>query len=191
MTNRPDVTIETARFFDLAIDMTDGVQWLLDAPTTGGPGFTFGFYSVGERRDGVVATTTVLRPGVPQPLSWTQSMVPVVTEEVRDLIEEVTPGAVQWVPLEIEGHPEPRFLMNILHLIDCIDVDRSVGKQRPPGDEKGGWSSLTELHVKADLDPECDVFRVAGFSVIIVISGRLKEALDAAGVRSMRYVALE
>ena len=183
----------TDRFSELVIEGDDGAQWLLDAPTTGGPGFTFGFYSVGERRDVEVATTTVLKPGVPRELSWTQTMEPVVTQEVRDLIDSITPGAVQWIPLEIEGHPHPpRFLMNILHLVDCVDTERSIGKMYPVGHEREGrWSSLSVLHVKPGLAPELDIFRVQGFSGTIVVSARFKEAMESAGVKSIRYKSLD
>ena len=117
-------------FYSVFLDGDDHTQWLLDDPLADGApfdsGFAFGRVQRVEALGELTASVTT-RPGEPRDISWTISLVPIVTEAVRSVIESVTPGAVQWLPVRIKAHPGSWYIMNALDLVDSIDPDRTGG----------------------------------------------------------------
>jgi hypothetical protein len=47
--------------------------------------------------------------------------IPVVHARVAALFEELAPGDVQLIPVDVEGESEPCVLLNITRVVKCID----------------------------------------------------------------------
>lgn len=156
-------------------------RWLLADPMTKGAEFDTSVFTRGQRVDPPdEMSVKVELDGEPTDISWTTTTIPVVTDAVASLIESMSPGAVQWVPLQIEGHGH-RMIMNVVAMVpDCIDDDRTDVVRYPDDDNErpGQYHQIIGLHLKADLDPPHDIFRIAGWHVPIIITDRLKAALE-------------
>jgi hypothetical protein len=99
----------------------------------------------------------------------------IVTDTVGDVVESITPSAVQWVPATVEGGPERRYAMNILHALDAIGEEQTNGDRWPAGhDLAGRWLAIRSLRLHRDLEPEYDVFRVKDWEVAMIMTGPLK-----------------
>lgn len=159
-------------------------RWLLADPTAKGAEFDTSMFTVGRPSDppeGMSARVEL--EGEPTDISWTNTTIPVVTDAVASLIESISPGAVQWVPLQIEGHGQ-RLIMNVVAMVpDCIDEGRTDVLRYPDDDNErpGQYHQIIGLHLKADLDPPHDIFRIVGWHVPIIITDRLKAALEDHG----------
>jgi hypothetical protein len=63
-------------------------------------------------------------PGRPLDFSWAAFSIPVVHARFAKLFEQLHVNGVQFIPVHIEGHPEPWYILNALHVIRCIDDER-------------------------------------------------------------------
>jgi len=171
-----------------------GGQMLLVDPTYPRGQFLF---TAGTRAEGIPSNLVarVDELGAMNAILWTTQVVPIVTDAVAEVIETMTPGAVQWVPVMIEGYPEEsRHIMNPVHLLTgVIDYDRSQCTYWREGTEKAGQvSGIYPLRLRQDVEPEYDIFRLGGegSSYQLIVTGRLKTALDERGLTGAAYTQL-
>jgi hypothetical protein len=119
--------------------------------------------------------------------------VVVVHGRVVQLFESLGIQEVQFLPVRVEGHGGPYFILNTLRVIHCIDDARceEVRYWRP---EDGQPEKVGEYRVVAGLriDPgkvgDASIFRPWGWPVALIVSQRLKEAMDAEGITGTRFV---
>jgi hypothetical protein len=67
--------------------------------------------------------------GNPLDFSWAAFSIPVVHVRFVELFERVRIDGVQFIPAEVEGRPEPWYILNALQIIRCIDDVRSEAVQ--------------------------------------------------------------
>jgi len=95
-------------------------------------------------------------PGPLLDIAWTLPMTPLVTEEVKAVIEEVTPGSVQWIPATILGHPGTRYFLNLLQEVMVDDLT-----PHPEVDTRSDEDFLPDLCVRRrDLPVEHHIFQI-------------------------------
>jgi hypothetical protein len=162
---------------------------LLDDPTGADGGYRFaqGRVAHGLPPDLVARVQT---PGERRPILWTVQLVPIVIDAVAEVVESVTPGAVQWIPVSVEGYPdEPRQIMNVIHKVDtddATDLDRSVTSTWSEGTRKAGQVMVITRRLRQDLEPDHDIFRLHP-SCDLIMTGRLKAELDGRGLDGATY----
>lgn len=67
----------------------------------------------------------IAHPGIPLDFSLTELATPVVTERVVFLFEQLElEKEVQFIPAQVEERSEPYFILNVLHVVRCIDDAR-------------------------------------------------------------------
>lgn len=119
--------------------------------------------------------------------------IPIVSGRLKQLLEHLGIQEVQFLPVQVEEHPEPWFILNALRVIRCIDEARCEEVQTwlP---EDGQPEKVGEYRVVSGLriDPakvgEAQIFRPWGWRVALVVSGDVKEAWEAAALTGMRFV---
>ncbi|MFL5352776.1 imm11 family protein [Archangium sp.] len=132
-------------------------------------------------------------PGHPLEFTLTGLTVPLVNGRVVSLFERLgLEREVQFIPTRVQGFTEPYFLLNALRVIRCIDDARCEEVQywlpednRP--DKEGQYRVVAGLKV----DPEkidADVFRPWGWTVILIVSERVKQALESEGITGTRFI---
>ncbi|HWC09970.1 MAG TPA: hypothetical protein VG455_01990 [Acidimicrobiales bacterium] len=130
-------------------------------------------------------TVPIDNPGHPLHFSFASHDMLVVAQHIGELIERMSPGDVERIPVRVEGRNEPYEILNVLTRIACIDRDRTVGELWPDASERAGeYRMIVRLALDPDRVPESiRIFQVGGWKVSVVVTEDLKEALeDATGL---------
>lgn len=182
------------RYFKLSDDIHWPGRWELSVPLDerGQKIWTWMF-----RRGEPAAVEGPLRvpvshPGQALEFSVAGAAVPIIHEKVADLFRTWAANDVQLLPVRIEAHADPYFILNTLRVVKCIDeaACEEVLRWAP---EDGQPELVGEYRVVAGLriDParvgDARVFRPWGWPVVLLISEQLKLAMERAGVSGAKY----
>ncbi|WP_342745466.1 imm11 family protein [Cystobacter ferrugineus] len=114
--------------------------------------------------------------------------IPIVHHRVVALFERLgLQREVQFIPVEIEGQSEPFFILNVLQIIRCIDDGRcdEVFYWRPEDgepDRVGHYKNVRGLKVDPARVGDANIFRPWGWTVVLIVSERVKLAMDEEGI---------
>lgn len=122
--------------------------------------------------------------------------IPVVHRRVVTLFERLgLQREVQFIPVEVEGQTEPYFILNALQVIRCVDEARSdeVFFWRPEDgepDKVGQYKNIRGLKVDPSRIRDANIFRPWGWRVILIVSERVKLAMDEEGITGTYFVGV-
>lgn len=181
------------RFFELHADApktVEGELWIIDVPTT---------YKVGdvwlgdckriEKWDEMFVGTY---PNTRQFIAndFLDAHYPIVSAQFREFLEEWLPAEIQFLPIRLianDGTAEVTgySFAQVLIALDCIDQKRTptYGQEWKRG-RNGNFNMVLlahELRLRLELIRNHQIFRVAGFSPVLVVRQDLKEAIEAKG----------
>lgn len=132
-------------------------------------------------------------PGRPLEFSLTTSAIPLLHMRVVSILERLgVHNEVQFIPARVEGYLEPYFLLNALQSIKCIDDARCeevlywLPEDNRP-DVVGEYRNVVGLKVDPSKIGNTHIFRPWGWQVALIISERVKLALEEAGVTGTRF----
>ncbi|GMU06938.1 imm11 family protein [Corallococcus caeni] len=119
-------------------------------------------------------------------------LTPVVHPRVAAVFARLAPEDVQLIPVDIEGQPEPYFLVVATRLIRCVDEAACLELLHyGPGDglpaRVGQYRSVRGLRIDPTQVGRARVFRPWGWPVTLVVSEAVKEALEKEGVTGARF----
>ena len=120
--------------------------------------------------------------------------VPVVHRRVVTLFERMgLAHEVQFIPVHVEGQEEPRFILNVLKLIRCIDEARCEAvlhwlpeDNRP--DIVGEYRNVVGLKVDPKQVGGAHIFRPWGWEVVLIVSEHVKQALEAEHITGIKFL---
>ncbi|ATB42824.1 hypothetical protein CYFUS_008303 [Cystobacter fuscus] len=100
---------------------------------------------------------------------------------------------IQLIPARVEEHPEPYFVLNTLRLIRCVDEARceelSFWEPRHGEPERvGHYRNVVGLKVDPEKVGDAHIFRPWGWPVALIVSERVKRALEDEGLSGPRFV---
>ncbi|WP_205520388.1 imm11 family protein [Pyxidicoccus caerfyrddinensis] len=184
------------RFFDLSDDMELQGRWLLGDPTD----------SQGQEVDDPwqfadgcpVQVEARLKipidhPGSPLDFSLAGvGVTPIVHKGVAHIFEELAPDDVQLFPVDVAGQSEPYFILVATRLIRCIDDNASTEvrywKPEDGRPEKvGKYRAVSGMRIDPKKVGDAKVFRTWGWSIALIVSEDIKEALERAGVTGCHF----
>ncbi len=183
------------RYFDLLDDMTINGRWLLGTPTDlrGREVDDPWMFRVGQP----VPELERLRlpvdvPGSTLDFSLAAFSTPVVHGRVASIFSELAPEDVQTLPVEIEGQPEPFYLLVATRLIPCIDDTASEEVLRwSPEDGRpervGEYRDISGMRIDPSKVGDAKVFRPWGWSVALIIREDIKDALERLGATGTKF----
>ncbi|WP_257462853.1 imm11 family protein [Archangium lipolyticum] len=128
-------------------------------------------------------------------LDFSESMgIPVVHRRVVSLFERLgMQKEVQFIPVEVEGQSEPWFILNALQVIKCIDDARCeevfywLPEDNRP-DKEGGYRNVRGLKVDPAKIGDANIFRPWGWKVVLIVSERVKLAMEQEGITGTEFV---
>jgi hypothetical protein len=131
-------------------------------------------------------------PGHPLDFCWAAFSIPVVHERFAQLFAKMSVEGVQFIPAQVEGHSGPWFILNALRIIRCIDDARSGQVQHwKPEDNQpeklGEYRVVSGMRVDPSKVGDSKVFRPWGWTVALIVSEEIKEALERTGVTGTRF----
>lgn len=128
-------------------------------------------------------------------LEYSLSMgVPVVHRRVVSLFESLgIEKEVQFIPSEVEGQAEPWFILNTLQVIKCIDDARCEevvywGPEDGEPENVGEYQNVVGLKVDPAKIGNANIFRTWGWLVALIVSERVKQAMEAAGITGAKFI---
>jgi hypothetical protein len=108
------------------------------------------------------------------------------------LLAELAPHDVQLVPVVIEGHPEEYFILNATRVVKCIDDKASAEVQywkpedgRP--EKTGKYRAVHGMRINPIQVGDAKVFRPWGWTVALIVSEEIKEALESIGATGVKF----
>jgi hypothetical protein len=182
------------RYFDLSDDVYVAERWQLGSPvdehgqevdpwqfTKGHPVQVQGRLRVPLEAKGI-------------PLDFTLAGLdtPVVHVKVASIFAELAPNDVQLLPVDVEGQPEQLSILVATRLIQCIDEKASeeVRHWKPEDgrpDKVGKYRVVAGMRIDPSKVGDAKVFRTWGWSIALIVSEEIKEALERLGATGTRF----
>ena len=129
-----------------------------------------------------------------EPLDFTllEMSIPIVTRAVGDLLRDICGNDAQFIPAEVDGHPEEYEVVNVLKVLNCIDEAKSRFTRWTEANKRPDKVGQYKMMVKSVVDPrrvgDANLFRPGGWTVLLVVSQAVKEALAAKHVTGVKFV---
>jgi hypothetical protein len=183
------------RYFELLDDMTVRGRWLLGTPT--------------DLQDREVENPWIFKKGQPLPdlgrlklpldvpgtaldFSLAAFAAPVVSAQVASVFAELACEDVQALPVEIDGRPEPFFILVATKLARCIDdrASRHIEIWRPEDgrpEKVGMYRNVRGMRIDPSRVGDAKVFRTWGWSIALIVREEIKDALDRMGATGTRF----
>ncbi len=183
------------RYFELLDDMSIPGRWLLGTPTDlqgREVGDVWAFTDGTPIADPGRLKVPLDVPGRLLDFSQAAFSTPVVHPRVAAVFSELAPEDVQLLPVEIEGQPEPFFILVATKLIRCIDERASrLARKWTPEDGRpeklGEYRDVRGMRVDPLHIGDAKVFRPSGWVVALIVREELKDALDQMGATGTRF----
>jgi len=182
------------RYFDLFDDVYVPGRWELGAPVDDkGQKLWAWIFSEGKLAEikGYLRVPLYC-PGKPLDFSIAGAAVPVVRTNVAALLAAMAPGDVQLIPVEVDSQPEPYFLMNVTRIVKCIDEQASTEVQHWTAEDGepervGEYRAVHGMRIDPAKVGDAKVFRPWGWTVTLIVSEDIKEALEREGVTGVTF----
>ncbi|WNG32903.1 hypothetical protein F0U61_04185 [Archangium violaceum] len=132
-------------------------------------------------------------PGHELDFSWAAFSIPVVHGRFVRLFERLGIQDVQFIPVQVEGHAGPFFILNTLRTIRCIDdvrCEEALYWQPEDGqpEKVGRYRSVVGMRIDPTKVGDARIFRTWGWSQGLIISEELKQAMEQEGLTGTRFV---
>lgn len=131
-------------------------------------------------------------PGRALDLSYGGLGTPVVHARVATLFAQLAPEDVQLLPVEIEGHPDPFFVLVAIRLLRCIDdaacrqVEYWTSEDGQP-EKVGEYRDIWGMKIDPSKVGDAKVFRPWGWSVALIVREDIKDALERIGATGTKF----
>jgi len=184
-----------SRYFELTDDMDFPHRWHLRTPVNeqGQKVDPWQFFDSRRLHPQGEIRFPVKPSGHPFDFSLASFSIPVVNSRCVQVFERLGIQDVQFLPARVEGHTEPYFILNTLRAIRCID-DARCREARYWTPEDGQPEKVGQYHVVSGLriDPtkvgSVHIFRTWGWTVALIVSEKLKLAMEQAGITGPDFV---
>jgi hypothetical protein len=184
-----------ARYFELRSDMLSPGRWVLKSPVDE-QGQEVEPWQFNEGRAvelRALPRLPVALPGRALDFSLTGLGIIIVHDRLVRLYKALGVSEVQFLATRVEGHADPYFILNPLRVIRCIDDARCEEVQYFTP-EDGQPERVGQYRVVAGLriDPAkvggARIFRPWGWTVALIVSEELKQAMEQEGLTGTRFV---
>ncbi|MFY0576169.1 imm11 family protein [Cystobacter fuscus] len=129
-----------------------------------------------------------------QPLDFSHAAfgIPVVHVRVAAVFMDLAGNDAQFFPVDIEGDSEQYRILNVTQVVKCIDDQASeeVRYWKPEDgrpEKTGQYRAVYGLRIAPSKVGEARVFRTWGWTVALVVSEELKDALDRIGASGTKF----
>jgi hypothetical protein len=182
------------RFYDLTDDMRQPDRWHVRRPVDGhGQKIDPWQFTEGRWLDIPEPLRLPVKPdGRELEFTLASFSIPVVHGRFVQLFERLGIPDVQFLPVQVEGHPGPWFVLNALRIIPCIDDARCeevryfLPEDNQP-EKVGQYRVVAGLRIDPTKAGDARIFRPWGWTMALVVSEDLKLALEREGLTGPRF----
>jgi hypothetical protein len=132
-------------------------------------------------------------PGRALDFSTTALNVPIIHGKVKELLGQLgLDGQIQLFPIAVEGQAESYYLLNLLRVVRCIDDARCeevAYRTVEDGyeDRIGEYRNVVGMRIDPSKVGDAEIFRPWGWQTNIIVSERVKQAMEECGVTGARF----
>ena len=183
------------RYFDLSDDVYLPGRWelgkLID-PQGGNEVWPWLLKKGEPARFSARLVAPVRTPGRPLDFSHAAFGIPVIHARVAPLFAELAPKDVQLIPVNIQGQSDPYFILNVIHVVKCIDDNASTEvrywtEEDGLPEKIGKYSSVSGMRIDPTKVGDAKVFRTWGWHVALIVSEDIKGALERIGATGTTF----
>jgi hypothetical protein len=184
------------RFFDLNVDESVPGRWYLAEPSDGAGVEIDDIWRFTDGRPVEVRERMrfpLFKPGAPTDIEFAGAgQTPVLSARVAAVFREMAPDDVQLFPVDVEGAPDPYYVLNVAKVRRCID-DAACEEARlwVPEDGRpelvGTYHVVSGLRIDTSKVGDARVFRLWGWHPPIIVDGDIKAALERVGIVGGRF----
>ncbi|HZH14664.1 MAG TPA: DUF1629 domain-containing protein [Archangium sp.] len=183
------------RYFALRDDVYIAGRWDLGTPSDArGQELDDWLFKTGESVTAEGRLRIPIRAGDGIPLDFTEAGlgVPVVSARVASLFTELAPEDIQLIPVDVEKHPGPFYILVCTRVVKCIDDEKSAEVQYwKPEDGRpemtGTYRAVYEMRIDPTKVRTARVFRTWGWEGTLVVSEELQQALERMGATGAKF----
>jgi uncharacterized protein DUF1629 len=132
------------------------------------------------------------RPGRALDFTLAGFSIPIVHVRVASLFTQLAPDDVQILPVDIPGQPDAFCILVATRLIRCIDDKASEEVEywtpedgRP--EKVGQYRDVYGMRIDSSKAGDANVFRTWGWTIALIVSEELKEALERMGATGVKF----
>jgi hypothetical protein len=119
-------------------------------------------------------------------------VTPVVHAKVAAILGRLAPDDVQLLPVDVASQSEPYFIANVTRVVTCIDDEASeeVRYWKPEDgrpDKVGRYRAVSGMRIDPEKVGSARVFRTWGWTIALIVSEDVKEALEQAGITGVKF----
>jgi hypothetical protein len=182
------------KFYRLVDDPTIEDRWHLRAPVdSSGREIDPRLFTQCTSYNGLAQRLTLPLRRSGRPLSFTfgDFDMPVVNRAVKEVIAPIVEDQVQWLDVDIASSDNRFAILNATSCVSCIDDHRSKFTRWQEADERpdkiGQYRMFGRLIVDPDRCGNRDMFRIAEWKIALIVSERLKSALESVERLGVRF----
>jgi hypothetical protein len=182
------------RYFDLSDDVYVPGRWHIDTPVNE-TGQEVDPWQFTEGHSVEVSESLRMALQVAgKPLDFTLAGldIPVVHAKAASIFVELAPNDVQLIPVHVDGQPEEYCILVVTRTLRCIDDQASeeVRYWKPEDgrpDKAGKYRAVYGMRIDPTKVGDAKVFRTWGWTIALIVSEDIKEALERAGVTGVKF----
>jgi uncharacterized protein DUF1629 len=182
------------QYFEMTFELAIEGKWYLahvvgeDGKEILGGKFWKGIYFESSQR------ITVIPNVFGRPVDYTQTAfgVPIVSSVLADVVQSFGPETIQRIPAVVDVFKTGYEILNILTVLECVDLERTIVERYT--EHHGSPSKVGQIHTLMNiaLVPERveghHIFRLAELKLIIIVSEKLKVALEEHGFTGLKFI---
>jgi hypothetical protein len=185
------------QYFEMMTDVHVPNRWHLASPINAESEEELDprIYTTGKAVDQIAPLKISLRrPGEGLDITYADFHMPVVTQAVADVFTVEANNDIQLIPITVEGRQEAYFILNVISVLDCIDPEASEIQWWKPTDGRpdkvGKPRMIVELHIDTTRVHGEQIFRIANWKIVVIVSERIKALLEAMQVKGVKFGAV-
>ena len=176
---------DAERFFEVLPDH-EGFpdQWFLNDPVSddGTEIDAREFVKGSSYRDALPMRLSVGNPGRELAFNLGAFDMPVVEFSLAETIRQVAPDTAEFFPVRIDGALRRYEIMNVSRNVDCLDETHSIFTRWEPEHGRPDRTGSLKMISRIIIDPKkakgSHLFRIAGWPLALLVSERLKGAIE-------------
>lgn len=184
------------RFYRILDDMALDGRWFLASPVDPkGRDIDPCRFTAGEPVADPGPLSIPLRAeGAPMDFTLADFDMPVATAALGARFAALAPGAVQRLPVAVEGTRDAYEILNVTRSVRCFDEVASdiqyVTEDAVRPERVGAYEMVVEAVIDPALAGDEGLFRVEGWTVMLVCDGEVRDALAAEGHSGLKFEEL-
>lgn len=120
---------------------------------------------------------------------------PVVNAKVAALFQKLAASEVELIPVEIDSHAGPYFILNALRTFQCIDTEASAEvaywtEEDGLPEKVGKLFSISGMRIDPSKVSGAKVFRPSEWKGSLIVSEDIKASMERAGITGAKFEAV-